>query len=256
MDKLYTLIIFLLGVNATSQVQVSGPMLELPVRLGDNITLYCDCKTSSGVYIRWYRICSHVNQPSLVLSTRYPHEMELMDKDDSNGFLNPFPRFHFVKNQSSESYDLLILNITDSDEGLYYCGTEQLKVEDEIKLNQKYVYSYSNVTTRIFLFEPHYQTNPQDCGLCWKLLFYLCPTCAVFSSLLSSLLVYHFSKKTGKDGHFNEKRFETRGLTKENQDEDVCYAALEIRQASKKVKKTESQSSDFCTYSDINTCRM
>lgn len=126
-------------------------MLELPVRLGDNITLYCDCKTSSGVYIRWYRICSHVNQPSLVLSTRYPHELELMDKDDSNGFLNPFPRFHFVKNQSSESYDLLILNITDSDEGLYYCGTEQLKVEDEIKLNQKYVYSYSNVTTRIFL---------------------------------------------------------------------------------------------------------
>lgn len=49
----------------------------------------------------------------------------------------------------------------------------------------------------VFSVEPHYQTNTQDCGLCWKLLFYLCPTCAVFSSLLSSLLVYHFSKKTG-----------------------------------------------------------
>lgn len=138
------------GVISTSQVQISGPVLELTVRPGDNVTLYCDCKTSSGVYIKWYKNCSHVNQPSLVLNSRYPHE-ELMDKDYDTDFLNPFPRFHLVKNESSESYDLLIVNITDSDEGLYYCGTEQHKVEDNIKVTYKYVNSYSNVTTRILL---------------------------------------------------------------------------------------------------------
>lgn len=138
------------GVIATSQVQISGPVLELTVRRGDNITLHCDCKASTGVYIKWYRNCSHVNQPPLVLKTRYPHE-ELMDKDYGTDFLNPFPRFHLVKNESSESYDLLIVNITVSDEGLYYCGTEQHKVEDNEKISYRYADSLSKVTTRILL---------------------------------------------------------------------------------------------------------
>lgn len=128
---------------------MSGSVLEMTVGPGDNITLYCNCKAFTGVYIKWYRNCFHMNQPPLVLSTRYPHE-QLMDNDYTD-FLSPFPRFHLVKNKSSESYDLLIVNITDSDEGFYYCGTEQHKVEDNKIVTYKYVSIYSNVTTRILL---------------------------------------------------------------------------------------------------------
>lgn len=44
--------------------------------------------------------------------------------------------------------------------------------------------------------KPHHLT-PQDCSVCWMLLFSLCPAFAVLSSLLSSLLVCHLCRKTG-----------------------------------------------------------
>ncbi|KAI3352445.1 hypothetical protein L3Q82_005398 [Scortum barcoo] len=65
-------------------------------------------------------------------------------------------------NESSDSYDLLIMNTTDSDEGLYYCGTEESKVEDNKYITTKRVYTYGNITTRIiFNKEPQIlQRNP------------------------------------------------------------------------------------------------
>ncbi|KAF1395167.1 hypothetical protein PFLUV_G00008730 [Perca fluviatilis] len=216
-------------------------MLKVRVKPGDNITLYCDCNISSGVYIVWNRKCSHENQPSLIL---------VVDQD-----LFKDPHFQFVRNFSSNSYDLLITNITDSDEGLYYCGTKQSRVEDKEYITQKYVYRYGNVTTRILLDScvPQHDTPlMQDCGVCWTLLFSLCPAFAVLSSLLSGFLVYHLCRKKAKEPEADQQRPQTRM----NQDEDVCYAAVEIRQASQRSKKKKTQSSDFCTYSAINTSRM
>jgi len=117
--------------------------LELTVRPGDNVTLYCDCTISSGVYIVWYRNCSHENQPSLVLKVLQKNKI-----GQENYFKTP-PPFHFVRNLSSDSYDLLIINITDSNEGLYYCGTEKKTVEDKEYISEKLHYKYGNVTTRI-----------------------------------------------------------------------------------------------------------
>lgn len=123
-------------------------MLQITVKPGENITLYCDCKTSTGVFIVWYRNCSHEKQPSLVLKTKF-EQLYYEQGLDVHNFLNPFPNFRLVNNDSSQSYDLLITNITDSDEGLYYCGTELFKVEEKDKIDLEYVYRYGNVTTRI-----------------------------------------------------------------------------------------------------------
>ncbi|KAJ4944402.1 hypothetical protein JOQ06_012946, partial [Pogonophryne albipinna] len=117
----------------------------MTVRPGDNITLYCDCKLSIGVYIVWYRNCSHENQPSLVLEI-IARKKKFMDNNYSQ---NPLPRFHFVKSSSSESYDLLIINITETDEGLYYCGTEQFKVEKNEQITSAHIYTHGNISTRI-----------------------------------------------------------------------------------------------------------
>ncbi|XP_042249089.1 uncharacterized protein LOC121884367 isoform X2 [Thunnus maccoyii] len=249
MDKLHVFLVVLLGVVSCSHDGISGSVLEVTVRPGDNITLYCDCKTSSGVYIVWYRNCSHENQPSLVLKTKFE---KMYVPRDSTDILNPFPRFHLVKNQSSESYDLLIMNITDSDEGLYYCGTEQTKVEDKTTISDRNVYTYGNAT-RIVVnsSEPRFLTS--DCGVCWTLLFSLCPACSVLSSLLSSILVYHICKKTVKEPQVDEQTPDTRGQTRLNQGEDVCYAALENCQASQRPTKKKTPRSDFSTYSAINT---
>ncbi|XP_056228328.1 uncharacterized protein LOC130166658 [Seriola aureovittata] len=256
MDGLRVFLVVLFGAVSFSQDQIPKPVSEVTVRPGGNITLYCDCKKSTGVYIVWFRNCSHENQPTLVLKTV---------GDSGDGIRNPndplrlFPRFEFLNIHSSDSYDLLIRNITDSDEGLYYCGTRQMKVEDEELITSKYIYNYGNVTTRIVCdntSEPQHHETHQDCHLCWMLLFTLCPAFAVLSSLLSSLVVHQLCQKKARESQVDQIRPDTGGQTRLNQDEDMCYAALEILQASQRPKTKRMQSSDFSTYSAINTSRV
>ena len=130
------------GVVSYSHDQVTGSVLEVSVRPGDNITLYCDCRKSTGVYIVWYRNCSHENQPPFLIKMR----------DGKNDrILNIHPRFKFVDNTSSNSYDLIIMNITESDEGIYYCGTEHTKVEERDHIGLRTDYKFGNIKTRIIL---------------------------------------------------------------------------------------------------------
>ncbi|XP_018551116.1 uncharacterized protein LOC108896454 isoform X3 [Lates calcarifer] len=205
MDRLHIFLVILSGVVSCSQDQTSQSVLEVTVRPGDNITLYCDCKISTGVYIVWYRNCSHEKQPTLVLSVNYNAQ--------TGTTKTVFPHFTFLRNFSSLSYDLLIMNITDSDEGLYYCGTKQPKVEEDKYISQRHIYSYGNITTRILLIF------------------------AVLSSLLTSLVVYQLCQKKAEQPQVDQERLDTRGQRRLNQDEDVCYAALEIRQPSQRPKK-------------------
>ncbi|XP_036963505.1 uncharacterized protein LOC119024624 [Acanthopagrus latus] len=251
---MHMFLVILLGVVSFSHDQVTGSVLEVSVRPGDNITLYCDCKKSPGVYIVWYRNCSHENQPPFILETAN-YRMDYPAKT--------FPRFKFLRNTSSDSYDLLIMNITQSDEGIYYCGTEHTKVEEKDHIAPKTNYRYSNVATRIILNSSdtdHCQPprpSTQDCGECWTLLFYLCPVSAALSSLISALVAYHLCRTKAKGPQIDEQKLESRRQTEPNQVEDVCYAALEIRQPSQRPKKKKrSQSSDFSTYSAIKTSRM
>ncbi|XP_030004034.1 uncharacterized protein LOC115428914 isoform X2 [Sphaeramia orbicularis] len=224
--------VVLLGIISSSHQWISGSVLEVTVRQGANITLYCDCKYSTGEYIVWFRNCSHENQPTLVLR-QTPRDI-------------------------ISSYDLLILNFTDTDEGFYYCGTEKLTVEEGLKhIGQQYVYTYGSITSLLFKSSQTLDPPAQDGALCWTLLFSLCPAFALLSSLLSSLLVYHLCRKKGKDPQIEAKGPDTRGQTRKNQDEDVHYAVLEIRQASQRPKrKKKTHTSNFSTYAAINTSRV
>lgn len=129
------------GVASCSHVKMPGPVLKMRVRPGDNITLYCDCKFSTGVYINWYRNSSHENHTTLLLAHKGDRNTPYLQRY--------FPNFHYLRNFSSKSYDLLILNITDADEGLYYCGTEEPKVEYREYIEGKTIYSHGNRATRI-----------------------------------------------------------------------------------------------------------
>lgn len=111
---------------------------------GDNVTVHCDCKLDTGVYIVWYRNCSHVNQPTLVLKTRLGSMAgPTTEAQDAQKI---FHRYHIVKNNTSDTYDLLIRNVSDCDEGFYYCGTEERDV-----MSSKYQNLYGNITTRLIL---------------------------------------------------------------------------------------------------------
>ncbi|XP_061586273.1 uncharacterized protein LOC133451316 isoform X2 [Cololabis saira] len=172
-------------------------MLDVSVGHGDNITLYCDCKLDTGVYIVWFRNCSHENQPTLFLNVKPNDWVETQLS----------LHFKFLRNSSSNSYDLSIINITHSDEGSYYCGTKELKKEEKEYLTEKTIYRYSDITSRVTVSSKHQE---------------------------------------------DEERPYTKSQTRQPQDEDVCYAALEIHEASQSPKtERTTQSSDFSTYSTV-----
>ncbi|XP_038160616.1 uncharacterized protein LOC119796221 isoform X2 [Cyprinodon tularosa] len=240
MDERQMILVVLFGLFSWDLCSISASMLETIVRPGDNITLYCDCRSSTGVYIVWFRNCSHQHQPTL--------EVKTINKD--NILEKAHPRFTFLKNQSSDSYDLLIINVTDSDEGLYYCGTIEPKGIEN-------VYVYGNITTRIKLWSGFLHQNisrpVEECGSCWKLLFSVCPAVSLLSALFSSLLVYLLCLKKANNEAEN-KRCDISRQTEGAQDENVCYAALEIHPPSQRTKRKRTiQSSDFSTYSAIKT---
>ena len=151
------------GAVPSSQDGIPAAEVELRVRPGDNITLYCDCIITTGVHIIWYRNCSHKYQPSLVISIHDFYQ-------DLQDIHNPFTGYNVVWNPSNNSYDLLIENITESDLGLYYCGTVEKKIVDDggkggIKYKQ--LYHYGNITTRISLGKNSYNSVFIFCLYLW-----------------------------------------------------------------------------------------
>ena len=116
---------------------VSSYTAELTVNPGENVTLSCDCKPSTGESIVWYRNCSHENQPTRIL--RWDSSSENKDPNSSKDL-------NVMWNNSSKSYNLLIRNISDSHLGLYYCGTKKPVVIDTDKIFQKHILKYGNVT--------------------------------------------------------------------------------------------------------------
>uniref|UniRef100_A0A8C1TC84 Ig-like domain-containing protein n=1 Tax=Cyprinus carpio TaxID=7962 RepID=A0A8C1TC84_CYPCA len=122
------------------QTRIYGEEVEMKVRPGDNITLYCDRSVTSGSLIVWIRNCSHENQRSLII-------------DFTKWKLKIFQRFSSIYNRYSNSYDLHITNISVSDLGLYYCAELEKKVNKDEKgiISSSEVYYYGNRTTRLSL---------------------------------------------------------------------------------------------------------
>uniref|UniRef100_A0A672LZE1 Ig-like domain-containing protein n=1 Tax=Sinocyclocheilus grahami TaxID=75366 RepID=A0A672LZE1_SINGR len=129
-----------LTTKPTRNKIIYGEEVEMKVRPGDNITLYCDRSLTYGSLILWIRNCSHENQPSLII-------------DFTKWELKIFQRFSSIYNRYNNSYDLHITNTSVSDLGLYYCAEQENKVNKDEKgiISSSNVYYYGNRTTRLSL---------------------------------------------------------------------------------------------------------
>ncbi|XP_030209372.1 uncharacterized protein LOC115541674 isoform X2 [Gadus morhua] len=226
MSWTYVFLPVILGAVVSCQDVLSNPVVELTVRPGQNVTLYCDCKLTPGVNLVWYRNCSHENQPTLSLNWK-DRDQDIFGYGGDGG---NFFHLNMMLNDSSNSYDLLIKNITDSHLGLYYCGTEELNGEKGNK--KESMYTYGKIITRI-LFDIPLDAGAgdpaaADCGQCWMLLIILCP-----SSALLSLFLYFLCSHMVRAGKHPGISQETRPLTLQDEDENysrVFYAVLETPQ--------------------------
>ncbi|KAL7856244.1 hypothetical protein AOLI_G00198480 [Acnodon oligacanthus] len=205
--------------------RVSGAEVELRVRPGDNVTLYCDCVWETGFNIVWFRNSSCEHQPPLSIS---PEDF----------LLGTLPRYMLVWNPSNRTHDLLVRNVTESDLGLYYCGVHDKKITggDGIILSEN-IYHYGNRTTRLSLFSPCPDLHPtpptppgSDCSVCWKLL-------AVSDCGADQQTSVKMRKHSEAEGR------------------EVYYASLDIPSRGQK-RPTTKGAETFCTYSVVKTERM
>ncbi|XP_073805742.1 uncharacterized protein [Danio rerio] len=244
MERARLTVIILLCVWLCEEQKVFGTEVDMRVKLGESVTLYCALPFGSDII--WMRNCSHENQPSLSI-------------DRSTLFKETFPRFSFVPNSSSNSYDLHIENVSVSDEGLYYCGKRETKIyKDERGIKPNIEYEYGNKTTRLFVLEQESpcaerfnstSTSPaSECVFCWNLLFSVCSVCV----LLFSVCVYCLCQKktTVSVGSGAENRHVEAG-------DEVCYASLDMPSTQQQRQRNKrAQSSDFSIYSNVRTSRI
>ncbi|XP_057186869.1 uncharacterized protein LOC130552543 [Triplophysa rosa] len=226
--------------------EVYGAEIELKVRPGDNITLICDRPLTRGSIIVWIRNCSHEHQSSLII-------------DHQKTYHETFRRFSFPKSTNINSFDVHITNIKVSDLGLYYCAEYEKKIDkDEKGITYSDVYYYGYQTTRLSLdvtacSGPSSTVSPplSDCFLCWTLLFSVCPVCVLFSSICVYCLC---QKKTTGGGTDHRENVKTRNIPEGDDDDEVCYASLDVTtRRPKRLKKKQPQSSDFSTYAPVRT---
>nr|XP_055061715.1 uncharacterized protein LOC129444816 [Misgurnus anguillicaudatus] len=229
--------------------QIYGADIEMKVRPGDNITLHCDRPLTRGLGIMWIKNSSYEFQPSLMIDYRKSNKVT-------------FSRFSFPKNSNINSFDLHITNITVFDLGLYYCAEYEKNInkDDEGIISSIEVYYYGNQTTRLSLAVtscsgPSSSTvSPpppvSDCFLCWTLLVSVCVVCF----LICFICVYClYQRKSTDGGTVNREKIKSRN-TCEGNDDDVCYASLEVNARSQKqLKKKQQQSSDFSIYAPVRT---
>ncbi|KAL1282599.1 hypothetical protein QQF64_001402 [Cirrhinus molitorella] len=242
------LVLFALIFLLFHQKRIFGEEVEMKVRPGDNITLYCDRSLTLGSLIVWIRNCSHENQPSLII-------------DFWQWKPNIPKRFSSIHNPFNNSYDLHITNISVSDLGLYYCAKLEKKISKEKGfMSSSEVYHYGNQTTRLSLkvtscSEPLNTTfTPpcvSDCLPCWTLLFSVCPVCF----LLSSVCVFCLCCRKTTDSATDQKdKLKNRSIVEENDHSEVCYASVGVMaRRQKRHRETRVESSDFTTYAPVRT---
>ncbi|KAF4071697.1 hypothetical protein AMELA_G00276250 [Ameiurus melas] len=226
-------LIALVCVVFSGQKRISGAEVETRVRRGDDVTLYSDCVVKHGFYSVWFRNCSHEDQPRLMVS-------------QSNIMHDVFPRYSFDFNVSTNVHNLLIKNVTESDQGVYYCAIHEIKIvtEKDGLIKNWDVYHYGNRSTRLAVLG----TDPP----CYTALQTPRPRVYQSGVLAGSWVV----SKVKADLAGSDKRMTRR--RDEDEEDEVCYASLDIQNLKKTTKmkrKMRVQHSDFSTYSEVRTAR-
>ncbi|KAI4879222.1 hypothetical protein NFI96_031958, partial [Prochilodus magdalenae] len=93
--------------------RISGAEVEMRVRPGDDVVLYCDCVWETWPPV-WFKKSLNEGQPPLIIS-------------GETLIHAAFSRYSLMWNKVNQTNDLLVTNFSESDLGLYYCALRERK---------------------------------------------------------------------------------------------------------------------------------
>ncbi|XP_041930803.1 uncharacterized protein LOC121694386 [Alosa sapidissima] len=249
-------IAFLCAVSLVCQ-RVSSIDMELHVRPGDDIILYCDRVKKTGSDIVWFRGFSADAQTCTNISVMEAYRNQVYNLS-ATSHLTP------VWNAVNQSYDLEINGVRELDRGLYYCASEdKVRPLQSETVAWRKVYNFSkdaiwvSVTGSCVTLDAVPTTCspfPWECGQCWVVLVSLCLACVLLSAVISSACVYCLCSKTDKgitESGLPQNRtdMQVNRNRRQIEDGDLCYASLNLPIVKNKQRQNKrTHNSDF-TYS-------
>ncbi|KAG7458441.1 hypothetical protein MATL_G00220270 [Megalops atlanticus] len=93
------------------------------------------------------------------------------------------------------------------------------------------------------------------CAQSCPLLLSVCPVSALLFALICSACVHCLHSRKGPSVTQQTQREAERGRGHAREEEGLNYATLEVRKGPKRSRAKPAQSTDFCTYSEINSAR-
>ncbi|XP_047658111.1 uncharacterized protein LOC113646070 isoform X6 [Tachysurus fulvidraco] len=225
--------------QSLTKPQVHQPDKELSVNIGDSATLRCCISENVIGMITWFK------QPK----REKPQIVVTVYESSEKTFHTGFQESHFRIKRSSKFCNITILNVTQSDEAMYYCAlnfpTTVFGDGTYLQIKGDHV-TIASETSKATLYGNNSNTNTQHntviglgsaLGLCALLIF---------------CLTYYILRRRKAD-KINASIEDSPGTMQETEAETLNYAALKFSKKKVKAAERKTGSSDECVYSSVNT---
>ncbi|KAG7328832.1 hypothetical protein KOW79_007006 [Hemibagrus wyckioides] len=226
---------------------VHQPDKELSVNIGDSATLRC-CYDFENVV----GIIDLFKQPT----KEKPQIIVTVFKSNRETFHNGFQKSRFEVDRYSNCFSMTILNITQSDEAMYYCAVTASHIVfgdgTYLKIKGEHVTIASETTKPALsdtsvVCEPTLHGNNTNMSTQDKTVIGLGTALGLCALLIFSLTYFILRRRK------YDKIYASPGTRQDSEAETLNYTALQFskKKANAEIRKTGS--SDECVYSDVNT---
>ncbi|XP_053487610.1 uncharacterized protein LOC128611825 [Ictalurus furcatus] len=225
---------------------VYQPEKELTVDIGDSATLRCCILEKEVRFVSWFK------QPN----RKKPQIIVRVYKTAGETFFSGFQKSHFQIERSSNCFNMIILNIIQSDEAMYYCALMRANLVfgdgTYLKIKGDHVTIASETSKPALcdnsvVCEPTLHGNSTNMNTHMKTVLGL-GTALGLCALLIFCLIYFILRRRKCDKTCIE---DSPGMKQESEAETLNYAAVQFTKRKAKAEKKKTGSADECVYADV-----
>ncbi|XP_053486314.1 uncharacterized protein LOC128611085 [Ictalurus furcatus] len=233
--------------QSLTESPVYQPDKELSVDIGDSATLRCCVSENEARIIAWFK------QPN----RKKPQTVVMVYKSGEETFYNGFQKSHFQIERSSNCFNMIILNIIQSDEAMYYCALKKSNMMfadgTYLKIKGDHVTIASETSTPALhdnsvVCEPTLHGNSTNMNTHEKTVLGL-GTALGLCALLIFCLIYFILRRRKLKACIEDSP----GMkqVRESEAETLNYAAVQFTKRKAKAEKKKTGSADECVYADV-----